>query len=61
MLPVAKTSYNVLVRRINTSTKRYVTLKVLRKVFGSKRDEITRDWRRLHTLYSSSNVMGVIK
>ena len=40
--------------------------RVLRKVFGPKRDEVTEDWRRLHDeelhdLYSSSNIIRVIK
>jgi hypothetical protein len=35
-------------------------------IFGPKRDEIAGDWRRLHNndlfdLYSSTNVIGVIK
>ena len=35
--------------------------KVLRKIFGAKRDEITGEWRKLHnaelhTLYSSPNI-----
>ena len=40
--------------------------KVLRRVFGPRRDEVTGDWRRLHNeeinvLYSSPNIMRVIK
>jgi hypothetical protein len=40
--------------------------KVLRKIFGPKRDEVTGEWRRLHNkelyvLYSSSNIIWVIK
>jgi hypothetical protein len=40
--------------------------KVLRKIFGSKRDEVTGDWRRLHgeelyDLYSSPNITRVIE
>jgi hypothetical protein len=40
--------------------------KVLRRIFGPKRDELTREWRRLHTkelyaLYSSPNIIRVIK
>jgi len=40
--------------------------KVLRRIFGPKRDEVTGDWRRLHNeelndLYSSSNIVRVIK
>jgi hypothetical protein len=36
---------------------------VLRKIFGSKRDEVMREWRKLHNeelsnLYSSPNVVG---
>jgi hypothetical protein len=39
---------------------------VLRKIFGSKRDELTGEWRKphneeLHDLYSSSNIVRVIK
>jgi hypothetical protein len=40
--------------------------KVLRRVFGPKRDEVTGEWRRLHNkelyaLYCSPNIIGVIK
>jgi hypothetical protein len=40
--------------------------KVLRRIFGPKRDEVTGEWRRLHNkelyaLYSSSNIIRVIK
>jgi hypothetical protein len=40
--------------------------RVLRKIFGPKRDEVTGEWRRLHkkelyALYSSSNIIRVIK
>jgi len=39
---------------------------VLRRIFGPSRDEVTRDWRRLHNeelndLYSSPNIVWVIK
>jgi hypothetical protein len=39
---------------------------VLRKIFGTKRDEVTREWRRLHSeeindLYCSPNITGGIK
>ena len=39
---------------------------VLRRIFGPRRDEITREWRRLHNeelsdLYSSPNIVRVIK
>jgi hypothetical protein len=40
--------------------------KVLRRIFGPKRDEVTGEWRKLHTeelhdLYSSPNIVWVIK
>jgi hypothetical protein len=40
--------------------------KVLRRIFGPKRDEVTGEWRRLHnkelcTLYSPQNIIRVIK
>jgi len=40
--------------------------KVLRRIFGRRRDEVMGDWRRLHNeeinvLYSSPNIVQVIK
>ena len=40
--------------------------KVLRKIFGTKRDEITEEWRKLHNvelhaLYSSLNIIRNLK
>jgi hypothetical protein len=40
--------------------------RVLRRIFGPKRDEVTRDWRKLHNeelhnLYSSPNIIRMIK
>jgi hypothetical protein len=40
--------------------------KVLRRIFGPRRDELTGEWRRLHNkelyaLYSSPNIIRVIK
>jgi hypothetical protein len=40
--------------------------RVLRKIFGSKSDEVKEEWRRLqneelHDLYSSPNIIQVIK
>jgi hypothetical protein len=37
-----------------------------RRIFGSKRNEVTREWRKLHNeelndLYSSPNILRVIK
>jgi hypothetical protein len=39
---------------------------VLRRIFGSRRDEVTGDWRNLHNeelhnLYSSPNIIIIIK
>jgi hypothetical protein len=40
--------------------------RVLRKIFGHKRDEVTGEWRRLYNeelyaVYSSPNIIRVIK
>jgi hypothetical protein len=40
--------------------------RVLRRMFGSKRDEVTREWRKLHNeelrdLYSSPSIIRIIK
>jgi hypothetical protein len=40
--------------------------RVLRRIFGAKRDEITGEWRKLHNeelkgLYSAPNIVRVIK
>jgi hypothetical protein len=40
--------------------------RVLRRIFGPKREEVTGDWRKLHNeelhnLYSSPNVIRMIK
>ena len=40
--------------------------RVLRKIFGPKRDEVTGEWRELHNeklddLYSSPNIVRVVK
>jgi hypothetical protein len=38
---------------------------VLKRIFGPKRDEVTGGWRKLHNelynLYSSSNIIRMIK
>jgi hypothetical protein len=40
--------------------------RVLRRIFGPKRDEVTEDWKKLHNeelhnLYFSSNIIRMIK
>jgi hypothetical protein len=35
--------------------------RVLRRIFGPKRDEVTRGWRKVHNLYSSPSIIKVIK
>jgi hypothetical protein len=45
---------------------RMVESRVLRRIFGPKRDKITGEWRKLHNeelidLYYSSNIVRVIK
>jgi hypothetical protein len=40
--------------------------RVLRKIFGPKRDEVTREWRKFHNeelrdLYSSPSIRRIIK
>jgi hypothetical protein len=36
--------------------------RVLRRIFGPKRDEVTGGWRKLHNdLYSSPNIIRMIK
>jgi hypothetical protein len=47
-------------------TLRVFENRVLRKIFGRKRDEVTGDWRKLHneelhSLYSSPNIIRMIK
>jgi hypothetical protein len=53
--------YYTLLRRLRVFENR-----VLRRVFGSKRDEVTGEWRKLHTeelndLYSLPNIVRVVK
>jgi hypothetical protein len=34
---------------------------VLRRIFGPKRDEVMGEWRKLHNLYSSPDIIRQIK
>ena len=53
--------------RLNVRTEtRAFENRVLRRVFGPKRDEVTREWRKLHNeelsdLYSLPNIVRVVK
>jgi hypothetical protein len=63
-----KDVYKKLLRYINRSLTlgeecrlKIFEYRVLRRIFGPKRDEVTREWRRLHNrelyaLYSSPNI-----
>jgi hypothetical protein len=49
-----------------TSFALYKEIRVLRRIFGPKRDEVTGGWRKLHNeelhgLYSSPSIVRVIK
>jgi len=56
-----------LVAHIKGGTRlRALENRVLRRIMGSKRDEVTGEWRKLHNeelndLYSSPNIVRVIK
>jgi hypothetical protein len=45
---------------------RVIENRVLRRIFGPKRDEVAREWRKLHNemlrdLYSSPSIIRIIK
>jgi hypothetical protein len=55
-----------LVSDIKGGTRRVFLNRVPRKIFGPKRDQVTGDWRKLHNrelhnLYSSPNIIRMIK
>jgi hypothetical protein len=35
--------------------------RVLKRIFGPKRDEITGSWRKLHNFYSSPNIIKMMR
>jgi hypothetical protein len=50
----------------NIASKQIHENPILRRIFGPRRDEVTGDWRKLHNeghhnLYSSSNIIRMIK
>jgi hypothetical protein len=53
-------------RRLRVFENRVFENRVLRRIFGSKRNKLTGEWRKLHNeelhdLYSSPNILRVIK
>jgi hypothetical protein len=56
----------LLIRGKNCDYFYYFENRMLRRIFGPKRDEATREWRKLHNdelndLYSSPNISRMIK
>jgi len=50
----------------NESQLRVFENRMPRRIFGRKKEEVTREWRKLHNedlndLYSSSNIVRVMK
>jgi hypothetical protein len=67
ILPVVLYGYETWSLRLREEQRlRVFESRVLRRIFGPKRDEVTVEWRRLHNeelnyLYSSPNIIRVIK
>jgi hypothetical protein len=58
--------YNFRFWYVNLNKFRPFENRVLRRIFGPRRDEVTGDWRKrhneeLHNLYSSLNIIRMIK
>ena len=59
-------SHTIHIKQLYYQIFRVVKNKVLRKIFGVKRDIITREWRKLHNaelhaFYSSPNIIRNLK
>jgi hypothetical protein len=67
MLPVAWYGYETWSFKLREECRlRVFENRVLRRIFGPKRDEVTKEWRKLHNkehndLYFSPNILWVIK
>jgi hypothetical protein len=66
ILPVVWYGYETWSLTLKESGSRVFENRMLRRISGPKRDEVTREWRKLHNeeltdLYTSSNIILVIK
>jgi len=66
-MPVILYGYETLSLTLREESRlRVFDNRLLRRIFGPKRDEVTGEWRKLHNeelndLYSSPNIVRVIK
>jgi hypothetical protein len=63
MISIGKDSVTVLHLRTETQRSPKRNNRVLRRIFGRRRDEVTREWRKLHNeelhdLYSLPSILG---
>ena len=67
IMPVILYGYETLSLTLREESRlRVFDNRLLRRIFGPKRDEVTGEWRKLHNeelndLYSSPNIVRVIK
>jgi hypothetical protein len=59
-------TWSLTLREEHTCRLRVFENRVLRRIFGPKREEVTESWRKLHNeelrkLYSSPNIIRIIK